>query len=175
MKQVIVIFGNIASGKSTVSQLLAKALPTHKLINLDAFRVEVFRAKQGNGPIHADQIAQDLCLNEMKRTSRPIIYETTAVTRFSDRAFAYLRSRGYQLVFVHLRCSPETCLSRYQARKLEGHVQAPFAYGGKKSDIWQSIGYFHDEQARIRPNVHFDTETLPSDQIAQAIINYLNS
>ncbi|WP_460444383.1 AAA family ATPase, partial [Amycolatopsis magusensis] len=148
MKQAIIIYGNIASGKTTLSKLLKASLgEEYKTVNLDECRVKVFGQDLGIGPIQQDLKAQELCLLEME--GKNLIYETTAVTRFFDKARKHLRAQGYKLFFVWLECKPSECYDRYSERKASGHFQAPFAYGKDKTDIRECISYFNYEQKGV--------------------------
>lgn len=161
----IIIFGNIASGKSSVSRHLAQLLPDHRHVCLDDHRVKLWNEQPELGAGQRDLLAQKSCLEDLQGQ---VIYETTAVTRFFKQAQAKLKDQD--LRFIHLDCRPSTCISRYRERLMRGHIQAPFAWGNYS--IEQSIYYFHEKQLALQPHVRINTTKVRPEDAARAIAEW---
>ncbi len=152
MKKAIIIYGNIASGKSTICRQLAQALPDHRHVCLDDHRVKLWEQHPEMGAGHRDLQAQKSCLEDLHG---PVIFETTGVTRFFRKAKEKLEKSGKNSIYIHLDCPSHICIRRYQARLASGHIQAPFAWGNYT--IEQSIYYFHERQQELSPRVRINT------------------
>lgn len=160
----IIVYGNIASGKTTVCSLLAEALHTQP-ISLDACRREVFK-HQDCSMRKGESLAQQLCIARLA-DSNPIVFETTAVTKFFSRAWKHIIKMGFRVLMVYLYSPPQVSLARYKERQAKGHFQAPFLY--KKKDIETCIEHFDSEQRKMRRDLTIHSIYTP-DQIAEKIL-----
>ncbi|PXX96912.1 hypothetical protein DF185_19930 [Marinifilum breve] len=172
MKHCILVIGNVAAGKSTLSKVLAERLNC-VVVCLDDSRVEVVEQGLGNGRGHADRLAQELCLRKLTAEDL-VIFESTGVTRFYSKAIKELVRQDYKITKVMLMCDQETCWDRYKKRKASGHFQAPFAYA-KGKNIKEGIRYFHWEQKKLETDLKYDSTKLSTELIADSIINTIKT
>lgn len=115
-----------------------------------------------------DILAQKSCLEELEG---PVIYETTAVTRFFKLAKAKLEAEKQELAYVHLDCRPSTCISRYAVRVAGGHIQAPFAWGNYS--ISESIYYFHERQHQLQADLRINTTKVRAADAARFVAEWI--
>lgn len=165
----IIVFGNIASGKSSICRELMPTLSKYNYtyINLDDFR------RKGTGDLikfTSERTAQAACFAEIKRSEK-ILLETTAASRFHIRAVAELRATGKNIVWIHADASPRVCLQRHERRMREGYVLPPFPY---KFEISKSIYYFSERQREVGAHLRINTMRVKACDAARAIIHYLN-
>lgn len=179
-KLVIVIYGNVGSGKTTVSKKLNKLLPEFDYINLDDFRLYVEDNLEYSDLMERDCIAENLCEERLCHGSNKIIFETTRVTKFFQQVerHIYFYNQGYEKIiffFVYLKISPDVSYKRFTERlKQHGHRQAKFVHSDKYSII-DGIRYFHEKQSRTTFNLFFESDKLSADSIVRAIVKSLKS
>jgi len=164
----IIIYGNIASGKSSVCRQLAELLPDHRHVCLDDHRIKCWEENPSLGAGQRDLVAQRNCLQDLHGK---LIYETTGVTRFFRQAKKVLDAAGQRLIYIHLDCPPHLCIRRYQGRLSRGHIQAPFAWGNYS--IEQSIYYFHEKQMELTPVIRINTSKVRPADAAHFISEWL--
>lgn len=165
MQKSIVIYGNIASGKSTIAKAVAAEL-RHRYVCLDDTRMELWREQPDLGAGQRDLIAQDRCL---ERLHGPVVFENTVVTRFYKKAREKLADQD--LVFIHLYCPVSTCLRRYNARLASGKIQAPFAWGNYT--IEQSMYYFDEKQKAVPAALRINTAKVRPIDSVRLILEYI--
>jgi adenylate kinase family enzyme len=163
----LLIYGNIASGKSTIARSLADQLNGYRYVCLDDTRKELWIEQPDLGAGQRDLIAQDRCLEKLHGR---VVFENTAVTRFFKRAKEKLRDQ--ELVYIYLYCPVATCLRRYNARLAGGKIQAPFAWG--KYSIEQSMYYFDARQKSIPAAMRIHTGKVRPEDAVRFILEYLN-
>jgi predicted kinase len=163
----IIIYGNIASGKSTIARYLANKLEGYRYVCLDDTRKELWMEQPDLGAGQRDLIAQDRCLKELHGR---VVFESTAVTRFFKRAKQKLADQ--ELVYIHLYCPVATCLRRYNARLASGKIQAPFAWGNYS--IEQSMHYFDARQKQVPAALRIHTGKVRPDDAVRVALDYLN-
>ena len=168
MKHVIIIYGNIAAGKSTVAKALSKHLKDYRICNLDEYRIYVEDHLRFNNLIDRDHKAEYLCRKAMIESDK-IIYETTAVTKYFELMKRELKARGYKLSYVYLNISIEESLDRYFKRRYEqNYKEAEFAFSGKYS-LLDGIKRFDKKQRVIKKDLVFQSSD-NTDRIISEIL-----
>ena len=170
MNHALIIYGNIASGKSTVCKYLAELLPDYNHVCLDDDRLKLWEEQPHLGAGQRDMKAQERCLTRLEGN---LIYETTAVTRFYERSARKLKSQGYEFHFVHLFCPVSKCLERYNQRVQSGKIQAPFAWG--KYTIEESMYYFAGMQEELPANFRINTTRVRPLDTARVLSDWVAS
>lgn len=179
-KLVIVIYGNVGSGKTTVSKKLNKVFPDFDYVNLDDFRLYVEDNLEYSDLMERDCIAENLCEERLCHGSNKIIFETTRVTKFFQQVerHIYFYNQGYEKInffFVYLKVSPDVSYKRFNERLTQpGYRQAKFVHSDKFS-IVDGIRYFHNKQSQTTFNLSFDSDKLSADDIVRTIVKTLNS
>lgn len=167
--KAIIIYGNIASGKSTLATLLLKKLHDYSLISLDQLRIEMHHFYHHLSPIARERKAEEKCLH-LIGSYNSIIFETTAATRFWKQCFLTMNARNMRMFFVDLHCSANTCIKRFNYRNNNGHFQVAPPYS-KKLTIEQSINSYQRRLHTVHSNIKLDSELLSPAQMLFHILN----
>jgi shikimate kinase len=171
MKEMIIVIGNMASGKSTTSQLLAEKLSDYRYVCQDDFRnSKADRYLEIDNRIFEDEIAEET-INALN-SHRKIIYESTGGTRFFKDQFYRFLQEDRKLFIVRIKCRPSTCLSRFEHRKSGGknHLIPIFAKSKSPKEI---IDHFEKKAAWIKPHLEVDSEKNTPEEIVELILKSL--
>jgi dephospho-CoA kinase len=163
MKMCIIVFGNIASGKSTFSRHLLGHFPNYQHICLDDFRLEAARHTDLL-PIQREKLAEKLCLEAITQADN-IILETTAASQFWETMWFALRQMGFKTVNVKIDCPVNICVQRFNNRKFEGHksVVPPF----KTKSIVQMMYDIEYKRKLVKADIVIHSTTAsPEDMVA---------
>lgn len=171
MKEMIIVIGNMASGKSTTSKLLAQKLPDYRYVCQDDFRnSKADRYLEIDNRIFEEEVADETiqALNSHPR----IIYESTGGTRFFKDRFYQFIQEGRNLFIVRIKCRPSTCLSRFEKRKSGGrnHLIPIFAKSKSPKEI---IDHFEKKAAWIKAHLEVDSEKNSPAEIVDLILKTL--
>lgn len=167
----LVIYGNIGAGKSSICDLLSERLNTIP-VSLDQSRREIFTFHETENKMKLEQLSIQLTLDRLEGS--PIIFETTAVTKFASRAINLLGAKGYKMTMIHLYCPPDICFARYQNRKRNGHFKAPFAWQKSGNSILNCIEHFDKKQREIYADMTFHSHKRQTTDIVDKIIAKVN-
>jgi len=109
LKFALVLIGNIASGKSSIAQILAKEW------NIPHFSLDDYREKQPHSNrIYAENQAKVPFREDLLQAPQ-LIYEST-YSVFDQANFRELKARRYALFLVKIHCGLATCRQRFQQR-----------------------------------------------------------
>ena len=143
-KRVIIIAGNIASGKTALANEMQKRLKNFTLLSMDAERW----AACGEGLVREHQ-AEYALIDKLLQHNR-VIYETTAFGKPFKVMEKLLTKEKATLVCIKLDCHPDECLRRYQERSI--HPPMPF-----KFDVEDSLWKIH-ANLRTLPGISLDSQ-----------------
>jgi dephospho-CoA kinase len=168
MKKIIVIIGNMASGKSTASKLLAQRLPNYQYICQDDFRNEKTDLYLEIENKEFELQVSDNAIQAINRYSK-IIYESTGATRFfRDRYYEFL-NKGHELFVVRIKCRPTTCYQRFLKRRAEGKNHLVPIFKVSKTPM-EMINLFEKKSQWVKANLEIDSEKFSTEQIVDQII-----
>lgn len=121
----IVVYGNIASGKSTFCKELMNELPGYEYINLDQIRLET-RAVEGMSAEWYEDEAKRRCAERLMN-DRLTLYETSGASVFFNDVIDAVSSRAV-IVWVYIKCNKDECIKRMYNRRASGYreVTIPF-------------------------------------------------
>lgn len=163
MKKAIVVFGNIASGKSTFCEYLLRLLKDdqYKWFSIDHYRAAV----TGRPNMHdfvRELEAKKMYMADLDRCEKAII-ETTACSKLWDDTHFKLKSYRVDTIFVRIECPLGLCYERYIARSYErmrkGIPEYKPPYPKNVTPV-QSIEYIHWHRRPIEPDIVLDSGTL---------------
>jgi len=162
---MICVIGDIASGKSTVAQLLAEKLPGNFIVlSIDEFR----RQYNPEGNIVGEMYAVQK-LNEAVLASDKIILDSTGTSKYYPVLVWDFQTAGGITHVAKLTCSILTALTRQEQRaRSPDYSPAPFAYAYKFT-IQESIKWVHKKLDSVKADATYNTEELTPEQIAEAI------
>lgn len=165
----IIITGNIASGKSTLSRGINAAWPALNYACVDLVRValkqrypardEGYKLEHEAARILMDQVAE----------ASPLLYESSGATRLFRKASSHIR--GYRrgpCVTIRTTCGHRLAMERHNARKAAGHRQVapPFRNALPVDECW----YRFEDMLRGPVDLLLDTEKLgPEETLATAL------
>lgn len=155
-KTVIIIAGNIASGKTALAKELQKQLKRFVILSMDAERF----AASAEG-LAREQQAEHALLEKLLQHDR-IIYETTAFGKIYKVAEKLFIKEKAKLVRLKLSCHPDECLRRYQERSQ--HPPMPF-----KFDIEDSLWRIHMHLRNV-PGISLDSQYHSPETLATQIL-----
>lgn len=116
-KRCIVVYGNVASGKTTLCQYLLQnpLLAEFKHLCLDDIKIEQFKQNQSFNLLAFNELCKNMFFEKLK-TMPLVIYESLGIGTHYEHTIKYLKANGYELFFMHKTCAPEQCLQYYQQR-----------------------------------------------------------
>lgn len=164
---MIVIIGNIGSGKSTVARLLAEMMPGYNYVCMDNFRDEKpDKYFDIDNRIFEEEIARET--TEALHRNRNIIYESTGASRFFRDRFYEMVQHDSEIFTVRLKCRPEKCLSRYEKRQETGKGHFVPIYKNAKT-AKQLIDEYEKKSSWIKAHLIIDSEKNSPQEIADMI------
>jgi len=167
----VVVYGNIASGKSSFARELVKALKGFVYVCMDQVRVDSYL----NGPtlksIEFERKCEKLCEGMLKRNNH-IVYETTGVSQFAKNMLLDL-SRNSQVFYIFLDCPADLCLRRYQSRKQGGYFSIAPAFSDRLS-IGEFINKVADQQRGMKKDVVLRSDRLSTIEMLKSIWSTLS-
>lgn len=156
-KICIVVFGNIASGKSTLSKQIIELLPQFKIISIDNSRRNLF-GKIIND-IERESKAEEDMIKQLFSTQF-VIYETTGASRLFKSIHCRIRSH-FKTIFVYVKCSVPECRFRFNYRKNDRMVMPGFKSKLSIGEVMHSIEYKMNQ----RFNIELDSEKLSPEEM----------
>lgn len=165
MKTIIIVTGNMGSGKSTFCKRLREKLPDYAYICLDDFRKKRFAdvLTEQHDPLQFEREVAAATQREFNKHTK-IIYETTGATRFFKDMHYRLMADRHQVYLVQIQCPAELCLQRHQNRERNGHFHVVPQYGQGLSPE-QLIHRYQEKTSWIRPDLVLDSHTFAPEQL----------
>jgi hypothetical protein len=125
-KICLIVYGNIASGKSSFAKELLKLLPGFVYACIDQVRIDVYLEnhllRSIEREVKVGKIFKKLILD-----NNLIVYETVAVSQLFKNVILDLK-RDHQLIYIHIDCPVAVCLRRFHQRNRDGYfsITPPF-------------------------------------------------
>lgn len=167
-KICIVVYGNIAAGKTTFSQALLKLLPGYNYVCLDDYRLKLFRDQPTLNGIGRERKAEADCL-EAILSSRLLVYETTGASLFYKRMKPRLRGH-FKTLYVYIECSASDCEWRFVERKRKGYKTIAPPFNGTLRSIMNDIRSKHYD---LDPDVILSSEILSEKNMLDTFLKYI--
>lgn len=161
----IIIFGNIASGKSTlVNQLkIDIKFKNYKFVCLDDIR-ESLLCKNNNYNevlLHHDSLKE--CEKQLLSNTN-IVYETTATSMFYKQ-IKHILDATYNTFYVFLNCEPYICESRFTKRPYQS--RPPFT---KNITIKSAIMDLNLKQRRMHKDLVLDSQNNSVEKLLEQLL-----
>lgn len=150
---IIILAGNIASGKTTVARYIQSYAPQFHLVGIDEYRAEGRSEEQAR-----------LMLLQAFGQHEHIIYETTTANKTHDAIMGHLHATRKLVVRVRLGASLETCISRIEDRG----EKAYFEWG--HLEVGNSMTWIADHLRGFHADQYYDTEQKHPVEIALEIL-----
>ena len=163
-KIAFVVFGNIASGKSSVAQSLVESLPSFKVVCADNIRVE----SALGGTIMSEDVIASKVMEEIHQHTH-IILECTGGGTYFKHYVRLLHATGFTIIRISLKCSGLVCYKRYQDRINNTAAMVPMA---NVSNVRMSISYIESKISGLPYDLQFNTEKLSNLEIINQILTF---
>ncbi len=145
---IIVVFGPVASGKSTIARIIAERLPGSRLISSDMFRRKTY-----------SRLIREV--DRLKELHRYVVVDGTFYKRRWREEL--LRAAGETpVVWVYVRCSLETCLRRNRERGSPIPERAVHI-------IWSEF------EPLETPDIEVDTDRLKPEEAAERVLSFVGA
>ncbi len=165
----IIVYGNIASGKSTFSKNLISILKDYTYVCLDRIRVDMKNTYTDMNPLIREIQCEQECI-DMIFKNKLVLYETTAATTFFKNLILRIKSE-FKTYFIFISCSIATCQKRYEIRKRIGHVQILPPYK-KTLPINELLYRFEVKMYNVSKDLTLNSEALTPEQMIYSLINF---
>lgn len=170
-KICIVVYGNIASGKSTFSKNILSILKGFNYVSLDRIRVDWYDKHPEMNGIARERKCEVDCLNQILK-SRLLIYETTAATLFFNRVKPRLRGH-FKTFYIYINCPVNECHSRFDNRKRTGHRQIAPPYKNKMP-IREMLYHIDAKHYDVKVDLELNSVELSPEQMVEAFSDFFN-
>lgn len=163
-KICIVVYGNIAAGKSTFSKGILQILSGFNYVCLDRIRLDWYNKYPGMNGIARERKCEQDCLNQILQ-SRLLVYETTAATLFFNRVRPRLRGH-FKTFYIYIKCPVYECAQRFEYRKLSSNQQIVLPY--RKMSIREMCSHFEAKHQDVTFDLELDSTKLsPGEMVEQ--------
>lgn len=170
-KICIVVYGNIASGKSTFSKNILSILNDFNFVCLDRIRVDWYDKYPEMNGIARERKCEEDCLNKILK-SRLLVYETTAATLFFNRVKPRLRGL-FKTFYIYINCPVYECHVRFDNRKKIGHRQIAPPYKNKMS-IREMLHHFDAKHYDVKVDLELNSMELSPEQMVESFRVFFN-
>lgn len=170
-KICLVVYGNIASGKSTFSKNILPRLQGYSYVCLDKIRVDWYSKYPEMNSIARERKCEEDCLNQILK-SRLLVYETTAATLFFNRVRPRLRAH-FKTFYIYINCPPEECANRFEHRKRSGHRQVAPPYK-KVMSIRECISHFRAKHYDVKIDLELDSVKMSPEKMVEEFERFFN-
>ena len=166
----IVVYGNLASGKSSFAKGLVKLLPGFKHVCMDQIRIDTYFQDPSITSLELDRKCEKIC-NDTLLNTRLVIYESTGVSKFFKGIIPTIESK-YKMFYIYLECPAEICIRRFADRKREGYFNIPPAFSDG-TNINQFINKVGSELRSVRKDLVLSSSKLSLEDECLECLEYL--
>lgn len=168
-KICIIVFGNIASGKSSFARALAQELEGFKYICFDQVRIDIYLENHLKRSIEREEMAKKRCRN-LLLNNKLVVFETLAVSDYYNKILPELKQKFNKLIFVKVDCSAFTCKRRYFKRNMDGYfcIAPPF---NQKLSIDEYIDQTDREQKKLNYDIALNSENMSTKEMIAGFKN----
>jgi shikimate kinase len=153
----IVVTGNIASGKSTLSKGLAAALPGVTYVCMDRLRMELQGELYGKNPVVSERLCERTMLDRL-RSPGTLLYESSGTTTLFTKAWRLIHTeRKGTVAVIRTECMFATAMARFDLRKLQGgtyQVKPPYSGRDTIEDCWHRF----NERRKVSADLVINTD-----------------
>ena len=118
-KICLVVYGNLASGKSSFSKEIKKLLPNYSYVCLDEIRIKNMDKFPNKSVYERESISKEECKNEILN-SQLVIYESTGTSQLFNQLKNRIRAH-FKTYFIFISCPDYECRKRFENRKYNGY------------------------------------------------------
>ena len=145
---IIVVFGPVASGKSTIAKTVAERLPGSRLISSDMFRRKTY-----------SRLIREV--ERLRELHKYVVVDGTFYKRkWRDELLRV--AEDTPVVWVYVRCSLGTCLRRNRERDSPVPERAVHI-------IWSEF------EPPETPDVEVDTDRLSPEEVAERVLSFVRA
>lgn len=162
---IVVVNGNIASGKSAVCDALSARIGW-TVISLDTLRRRHNQANTMDGEMAV--------LTEMTRLIREVHNAIVEITSANANYSRMLEAHPGPAVLVHIHCPADECQRRHRSRMARGYELPPFPYR-KRGSIEDSIFEMDTIISLMDHDLYYDSTLDSADTIADALAGDLEA
>lgn len=160
----LVIYGNMASGKSTFCKEIIKYLPDYKYVNLDEKRIEAMNVA-GLTADQREENAKQMCSYDLLNISKTL-YETTGATKYFNEIINTISQRSV-ILYVHIKCSKDVCVKRFYKRREAG--QQDLIQFSRHSP--EALIRMYDERYNgMRSHIQIESDNQTTDEMVKKVI-----
>lgn len=162
-KICIIVFGNIASGKSGFARELARELDGFEYICFDQVRIDIYLENHLKRSIEREEMAKKRCRN-LLLSNKLVVFETLAVSDYYNNILPELKQNFNKIIFVKIECSSFTCKRRYFKRNMDGYfcIAPPF---NQKLSIDEYIEKTEREQKQLFYDILLSSESMSTTEM----------
>ena len=163
----ILVFGNIGSGKSTLSQRIKGKLNVFELVAIDDFR-----KRYGDGTMEAEQVAKSSFYKAIVPKKNQII-EVMGAGDTGEALFEIMQSLPEQKFVIILRTSLEKCLLRLKERQWVIPYPAPPEKAfllAKETDPLIRSGVMHRKWSQMTACAVIDMDDVSEESINEFLL-----
>lgn len=171
MKSCYVIYGNIASGKTTFSKSINELLPNFNFVCIDEIRVNLFKKYPEMNSISRERKAEEECLNKILN-SEFLIFETSAASLFYKRLAPRIKAH-FKTYFIYINCPNDECLQRFHYRKKTGYLQIATPYKNKMS-VFECISNFSGAHYSMKKDLELNSAELSTNEMVDKFREFIN-
>lgn len=168
----ILVYGNIASGKSAFSEALIQNLHDFRYICLDVVRDELYRSLPNENGLKRENKVHEQCMDQLMKPGA-VVFETTAGNKFFQKIHPLLKIKQ-RIVYVYISCPPHLCYLRYVKRLETGKKIAPLPYWDMK-DIKVLLSEYHNQHRILPVDIELDSSRYETDELVNQFISYLEN
>ena len=170
-KVCIIVFGNIASGKSSFARALAEKINGFKYVCFDQLRIDIYLENHLKSGIEREEMAKKRCRNLLLNNNL-VIFETIAVSDYYNKILPELKHR-FKLIFVKIECQAFICKRRYYNRNMDGYFSIAPPFNSKLS-VDEFIDKTEREQEKLQYDIVFNSEILNTTEMINQFDVFFN-
>lgn len=162
----VLVFGNLAAGKSYLSQKICEAIPDIEYLSADCFRKKI-----GDGTIEKEQLAKQEFLNSIKPDKFQLI-ESIGLGKTGISIVNILSDTSEIKIIIILKTALEICLQRMEARTWDVPFPASTKYAYHIAEVSNELIATKTIQllwAEVINCHFFEIEELNDDSILETI------
>ena len=164
MRRLISFVGNICSGKSTISNIVAKTLA------IEVFSIDEFRKKHQAFLINGEWAAWD-DLKQSISGKEIAILESSGLSQNVRDIYSFFD----ETIIVLIDCPSNILIKRIAEREASNYEPVPFCYARKTESVEKRVADFGKLLSAIKPNFIFNSHEMDVEEISKRVIEIINN